>query len=468
MAWRHYRLLGHGAVFEVPPSVGLVGIAAFGAGGRCVPDQGGLGGGGGGGMAYGLMRVAPGERLAGFEVDGRSSRFKVLTAEAGGHSVDARGGHGGGSQALIDPDDPGARRWLAVAVATGGHGGVGQRSGRWVSYGGGGGLGSFYGDGGNGGDGRLVGVASMFGHGGGGGLGGDGGASLAPRAMEFIDRKAIEQAGDPGSWQDDERSSGPGGGGGGGLAAGGAAWAADGYLAPKRRAESLGGPGGGGGSFGPGETGGVLYRPVSEGDQGGRLLATETPGAGGVGQRALGGEARFHPGDYLSADGRQEDKPARDSTAETPTVYFTTGSGEGRTVMAPFLALAARELDGGGGAGANLSGAGHGGPGAGGGGAGRLAGFDDRQGQGGLAGHGGFGGGGGGGSTLYFSPSEPGRRIEVLPAGDGGVGGGGGGGGYRDAAGRKVLVGAGHGGPGAGGGGGPGSQGGQGFFVVYW
>ncbi|MCW4267891.1 MAG: hypothetical protein N0E56_14785 [Candidatus Thiodiazotropha endolucinida] len=514
MNWRDYQVVRGGGQFVVPAGVTQVGIAAIGPGGRCMAAQGGLGGGGGGGFAYGVREVSPGEVLTGFVVDERSSRFgTVLEAFAGGDSVNERGGAGGRGSVDVPEDTTGAT-WRDPAVATGGHGGVGQRKGVWVSYGGGGGMGSFYGEGGNGGAGRLVGVASMFGHGGGGGLGGAGGASLAHRAMPFIDRQAVEdQAGDDkATWELMALSSGPGGGGGGGVTSGGAAWGVYGYLEAKRRAESLGGPGGGGGSDGPGDTGGVLYRP--DGAVPKRLLATETPGKGGAGLRAAGGESRFHPGNYLAnylphpvvledeggtgervrrsmyrslppslrccpdeaVDSESElarcqpalrDPALSDVSPGVPTVYFTSRSGEGRTVMAPYLALAACCLDGGGGTGANLSGAGHGGPGAGGGGAGQLPGYESLQGLGGLAGHGGFGGGGGGGFTMYVLTSEPGC-VDGLPGGNGGVGGGGGGGGYQVLPGPVVFDGAGTGGPGGGGGGGPASKGGAGFFIVYW
>lgn len=506
MAWRHYQIVADGGEFRVPLGVEVVGIAAVGPGGRCVYEQGGLGGGGGGGFAYGLCTVQGGETLKGFVVDGDGSRFgSVLDARAGGDSVDAKGGAGG--QGYVELPDAsavpvGSRRWLAGAVATGGHGGVGLRVARWVSYGGGGGMGSFYGGGGNGGDGRLVGEASMFGHGGGGGLGGDGGDSLAYRAVGFLDRWAIQGASaeEAEAWLMKQRSSGPGGGGGGGVFAGGAAWGDYGYLQPKRWHESLGGPGGGGGSFGPGDTGGVLYRPFLEDEaQQGRLLGTETPGKGGVGTRAVGGVPRFylsaHLAKYLANIGlattpkpaqapksAQAQKPepgialcqsvveAGDEAGKVlaPAVFFVSCSGEGRTAMSPYLALAGRHLDGGGGTGANLGGGGNGGPGGGGGGAGRLPGFDREQGRGGLAGHGGFGGGGGGGATIYrLAHQRKVKCIEGLPAGDGGVGGGGGGGGYYGED-RVVLWGSGMGGPGGGGGGGPAARGGVGFFIVYW
>lgn len=517
MAWRHYQIVADGGEFRVPLGVEVVGIAAVGPGGRCVYEQGGLGGGGGGGFAYGLCTVQGGETLTGFVVDGDGSRFgsvgegshfrAVLDARAGGDSESVLGGQGGqGYVALPDAsaEPSGSRRWLAGAVATGGHGGVGLRVARWVSYGGGGGMGSFYGGGGNGGDGRLVGEASMFGHGGGGGLGGDGGDSLAFRAVGFLDRwvNQVAKAEEAEAWIKKQQSSGPGGGGGGGVFAGGAAWGDYGYLQLKRHHESLGGPGGGGGSFGPGDTGGVLYRPFMKDDaqQGqllGRLLATETPGKGGVGTRAVGGVPRF----YLSLSGYLENlglvttpKPVQEpaqaqaqkpepgialcqSVVEVgdeagkvlaPAVFFASGSGEGRTAMSPYLALASRRLDGGGGTGANLGGGGNGGPGGGGGGAGRLPGFDHEQGRGGLAGHGGFGGGGGGGATIYrLAHQRKVKCIEGLPAGDGGVGGGGGGGGYYGED-RVVLRGSGSGGPGGGGGGGPSARGGAGFFIVYW
>ncbi|MEW8540159.1 MAG: hypothetical protein AB2565_03925 [Candidatus Thiodiazotropha endolucinida] len=487
MAWRHYQIVADGGEFRVPLGVEVVGIAAVGPGGRCVYEHGGLGGGGGGGFAYGLCTVQGGETLTGFVVDGDGSRFgSVLDARAGGDSESRLGGQGGqGYVALPDASAApvGSRRWLAGAVATGGHGGVGLRADPWVSYGGGGGMGSFYGVGGNGGDGRLVGEASMFGHGGGGGLGGNGGDSLAFRAVGFLDRwvSQVAKAEEAEAWIKKQTSSGPGGGGGGGVFAGGAAWGDYGYLQPKRHHESLGGPGGGGGSFGPGDTGGVLYRPFmkDEAQQGqllGRLLGTETPGKGGVGTRAVGGVPRF----YLSLSGYLENlglattpkpvqKPAQaqkrvrgiarcQSVVEVgdeagkvlaPAIFFASCSGEGRTAMSPYLALASRRLDGGGGTGANLGGGGNGGPGGGGGGAGRLPGFDHEQGRGGLA------------------HQRKVKCIEGLPAGDGGVGGGGGGGGYYGED-RVVLWGSGMGGPGGGGGGGPAARGGVGFFIVYW
>ncbi|MES9889506.1 MAG: hypothetical protein ABW161_01230 [Candidatus Thiodiazotropha sp.] len=524
MAWRNYRILRNGDTFRVPPKVTEVGVAVFGPGGRCNHDAGGLGGGGGGGMAYGVYTVEEEALLTNFEVDAESSRFNgVLFGEAGGDSKDAHGGSGGiGRVVTPSADSEEEARWAkGFLMATGGHGGVGQRSRQYVSYGGGGGLGSFYGVGGSGGDGRLEGNGSMFGHGGGGGLGGDGGASLGPWVMEFVDRVAAQRTG-RGSDSRVGESSGPGGGGGGGVAAGGDAWADYGFLGANRQEETLGGPGGGGGSFGQGGRGGVVYRPEMEDSHQPRMLASESPGSGGVGLRALGGEPRFYPKDYLSlylpheqemeyldetksgservrvrrslhrARSPREPEPAEGEEASSaeaaigvercpvkkldttdpgamPTVFFTSGSGEGRTGMAPYLAWAARQLDGGGGSGANLCGAGHGGPGGGGGGAGRLPLLDGPQGCGGLAGHGGFGGGGGGGSTIYHEGATPGRVcVEGLPGGNGGVGGGGGGGGYGTAEGVMYLSGAGHGGAGGGGGGGPDSQGGPGFIVVYW
>lgn len=485
MAWRHYQLLTDKGIFQVPHGVSLVGIAAVGPGGCCVSARGGLGGGGGGGFAYGVRPVSGGEKLTGFVVDTEGSRFEVLDAKAGGDSVDERGGAGG--LGVVTVPEREALPWVAKEVATGGHGGVGQRSGEKVAYGGGGGMGSFYGEGGNGGDGELVGVASMFGHGGGGGLGGAGGASVTPRAMEFIDRLSLKDAGSK-DYEYLHIASGPSGGGGGGVLAGGASRGGYGYMRPKHREEFLGGPGGGGGSFGPGDPGGVFFTPERDEKQMGRLLGMEVPGKGGAGIRSQGGGSRTYLGKFFNLYKKDPSLPeAKDSTekpaqvrrctpslgtgvdeqsASGPVIFFSSRTGEGRTAMAPYLALACRQLDGGGGSGANLSGAGHGGPGGGGGGAGRVPGFTYWQGQGGLAGHGGYGGGGGGGATIYHLAKA--HCVECLPAGDGGVGGGGGGGGYHDGKGNTVLAGAGTGGPGGGGGGGPEAQGGQGFFIVYW